>query len=367
MNSTSTQFVPSRRMGIYEPIHQMAMWGDFKGNNCLELDASPPLILEVDPKLDNQSEDTSHGTVGPSNKYDQEASKPGDKVLRRLAQNREAARKSRLRKKAYVQQLESSKLRLLQIEQELGRARQQGLYVGGAVDASPTGYAGSTHPGIVTFEMEYGHWVEEQDRQISDLRNALHSDMGDMELRIFVDGGMRHYFDLFTMKATAAKADVFYVMSGMWKTSAERFFFWIGGFRPSELLKVLLPHLEPLTEQQHLDVGNLTQSCQQAEDALSQGMEKLHQILGEAIAKQLGEENYLPQIGAAIDKLEALVRFVVQADHLRQQTLQQISRILTTRQAARGLLALGEYLQRLRALSSLWSSRPRESSQPLVH
>lgn len=86
--------------------------------------------------------------------------------------------------------------------------------------------------------MEYGHWVEEHDRQISDLRNALHTEIGELELRIFVDGGMRHYFDLFTMKATAAKADVFYLMSGMWKTSAERFFFWIGGFRPSELLKV---------------------------------------------------------------------------------------------------------------------------------
>lgn len=336
------------------------MWGDFKGNSCL--DASSPIILEVDPKLDNQSEDTSHGTVGPSNKYDQEDSKPTDKVMRRLAQNREAARKSRLRKKAYVQQLESSKLRLLQLEQELGRARKQGLYAGSALDASPLGYAGSINPGIATFEMEYGHWVEEHDRQISDLRNALHTEIGELELRIFVDGGMRHYFDLFAMKETAAKADVFYLMSGMWKTSAERFFFWIGGFRPSELLKVLLPHLEPLSEQQRLDLGNLAQSCQQAEDALSQGMEKLHQILGEAIAKQLGEGNYLAQIGAAIEKLEPLVRFVVQADYLRQETLQQISRILTTRQAARGLLALGEYFQRLRALSSLWSSRPRESS-----
>lgn len=338
----------------------MTMWGDFKGDSCL--DASSPIILEVDPKLDNQSEDTSHGTVGPSNKYDQEDIKPTDKVMRRLAQNREAARKSRLRKKAYVQQLESSKLRLIQLEQELGRARKQGLYAGSALDASPLGYAGSINPGIATFEMEYGHWVEEHDRQISDLRNALHTEIGELELRIFVDGGMRHYFDLFAMKKTAAKADVFYLMSGMWKTSAERFFFWIGGFRPSELLKVLLPHLEPLSEQQRLDLGNLAQSCQQAEDALSQGMEKLHQILGEAIAKQLGGGNYIPQIGAAIEKLEALVRFVGQADHLRQETLQQISRILTTRQAARGLLALGEYFQRLRALSSLWSSRPLESS-----
>ncbi|KAL0285849.1 UNVERIFIED_CONTAM: Transcription factor TGA1 [Sesamum angustifolium] len=358
MNSASTQFVPSRRMGIYEPIHQMPMWGDFKGNNLL--DTSSQMMLEIDAKLDNQSEDTSHGTVGPSNKYDQEASKPDDKVLRRLAQNREAARKSRLRKKAYVQQLENCKFRLIQLEEELRRARQQGLQVGG-IDTSQLGYSGSINPGIASFEMEYGHWVDEQNRQISDLRNALHSDIGDMELRIFVESGIRHYLDLFTMKATAARADVFYIMSGLWKTPAERFFLWIGGFRPSELLKVLLPHLEPLSEQQRLDVCNLTQSCQQAEDALSQGMEKLQYILAETIATaQLGERNYLPQIRGAIDKLEALVRFVVQADHLRQETLQQISRILTTRQAARGLLALGEYMKRLRALSSCWSSRPRE-------
>jgi transcription factor TGA len=47
----------------------------------------------------------------------------------------------------------------------------------------------------------------------------------------------------------------------------------------------------------------------------------------------------------------------VQADHLRQTTLQQMHKILTTRQAARGLLALGDYFQRLRALSHLWATR----------
>jgi transcription factor TGA len=52
----------------------------------------------------------------------------------------------------------------------------------------------------------------------------------------------------------------------------------------------------------------------------------------------------------------------MQADHLRQETLQNMHKILTTRQAARGLLALGDYFQRLRALSSLWAARPRESA-----
>lgn len=93
--------------------------------------------------------------------------------------------------------------------------------------------------GIAAFVLEYGNWVEEQNRQIFELRTAMNTHLSDVELRILVDGGMNHYFDLFRMKANAAKADVFYLMSGIWKTSAERFFMWIGGFRPSELLKVM--------------------------------------------------------------------------------------------------------------------------------
>ncbi|CAA0839180.1 Transcription factor TGA1 [Striga hermonthica] len=355
MNSTtSSQFVPSRRMGLYEPVHEMVIWGDFNHKNLL--DPSPFSMLEVDTNLDNQSEDTSHGTVGPSNRYDQETSKPDDKIRRRLAQNREAARKSRLRKKAYVQQLEKSKMRLIQVEQELQRARQQ---VKKIVFVPFWTYWSD----IAAFEREYAQWIEEQNRQISQLKNALQSETKDEELCRLVDSVMMHYTNLFAMKGKAAKADAFYIMSGLWKTSAERFFLWIGGFRPSELLKVIWPHLEPLQEPQCMEISNLRQSCQQAEDALSQGMEKLHRILTETIAEgSLVETNYLHQIGATIDKLEALVRFVVQADHLRQETLQQICRILSPQQAARGLLALGDYMQRLRALSSCWSSRTREQA-----
>ena len=54
------------------------------------------------------------------------------------------------------------------------------------------------------------------------------------------------------------------------------------------------------------------------------------------------------------------VLFQLQADNLRQQTLHQMRRILTTRQAARCFLSIGEYYSRLRALSNLWASRPLE-------
>ncbi|TYG46418.1 hypothetical protein ES288_D11G255200v1 [Gossypium darwinii] len=358
MNSPTPQFVPSR-LSIYEPIHQIGIWGEnFKRNG--NPNTSTSLIVEVDNKLENESETTSHEMLAPTNNYEQEASKPIDKIQRRLAQNREAARKSRLRKKAYVQQLENSRLKLIQLEQELQRVTQQGLYMGGVLEGSHIGFSGTVNSGIAAFEMEYGRWVDVQHRQICELRTALNAHISDIELRILVKSGMGHYFELFRMKSTVAKADVFYVISGVWKTSAERFFSWIGGFRPSELLK-----LDPLTEQQILEVCNLKQSCQQAEDALSQGMEKLQETVSSTVAGgPVAEDSYIPQVATAMEKLEALVSFVNQADHLRQETLQQMSRILTTRQAARGLLALGEYFHRLRALSTLWATRPPEPSLP---
>ncbi|KAK4797671.1 hypothetical protein SAY86_029997 [Trapa natans] len=207
--------------------------------------------------------------------------------------------------------------------------------------------------------MAYGNWVEEQNRQIGELRTALQAHISDAELRMLVENGMNHYSELFRMKATAAKADVFYVMSGMWRTSSERFFLWVGGFRPSKLLKVLDPQLDTLAEHQLLEIYNLRQSCQQAEDALSQGMGKLQETLSNTIAEgHLGEGSNSQQVETAMEKLEALVSFVNQADHIRKETLNQVPRILTIEQTARSMLALGEYFQRLRALSTIWSTRP---------
>jgi len=64
MNSTSTQFVTPGRMGIYDPMHQIGMWGEnFKSNgnpNTSTMfiagnpNASASMIIAPDTKLDNQ-------------------------------------------------------------------------------------------------------------------------------------------------------------------------------------------------------------------------------------------------------------------------------------------------------------------------
>ncbi|KAK5787148.1 hypothetical protein PVK06_041801 [Gossypium arboreum] len=331
-------------------------------------------MADGSPRTDTSTDDTEEknqrfgrgqtNAIVASDSSDRSKDKTDQKTLRRLAQNREAARKSRLRKKAYVQQLESSRLKLTQLEQELQRARQQGIFISSTGDQSHS----MSGNGALAFDVEYSRWLEEHNKHINELRAAVNSHAGDAELRTIVDSVTAHFDDIFRLKGIAAKADVFHILSGMWKTPAERCFLWIGGFRSSELLKLLASQLEPLTEQQFMGIQNLQQSSQQAEDALSQGMEALQQSLAETLANGSpapsgpsgNVANYMGQMAMAMGKLGTLEGFLRQADNLRQQTLQQMHRILTTRQSARALLAINDYFSRLRALSSLWLARPCE-------
>ncbi|XP_062224308.1 transcription factor TGA2.3-like isoform X3 [Phragmites australis] len=343
------------------PTRNIENWGESA------MADSPRTDTSTDPDTDERNQMFEQGLLaGPtaSDSSDKSRDKLDQKTLRRLAQNREAARKSRLRKKAYIQNLESSKLKLAQLEQELQRARQQGIFISTSVDQSQS----MSGNGALAFDMEYARWLEEHNKHINELRAAFNAHAGDNDLRIIVESIMVHYEEIFRLKGVAAKADVFHVLSGMWKTPAERCFMWLGGFRSSELLKLLAGQLEPLTDQQLVGISNLQQSSQQAEDALSQGMEALQQSLAETLASgSLGPAgssgnvaNYMGQMAMAMGKLGTLENFLRQADNLRLQTLQQMQRILTTRQSARALLAISDYFSRLRALSSLWLARPRE-------
>ncbi|KAL4294356.1 hypothetical protein AHAS_Ahas18G0219900 [Arachis hypogaea] len=68
-----------------------------------------------------------------------------------------------------------------------------------------------------------------------------------------------------------------------------------------------------MTEQQRSDISNLGKSCQQAEDALSQGMDKLQQMVLESVAAgQLEEQTNTPNMSTAMERLAGLVSFVNQ-------------------------------------------------------
>ncbi|PKA51066.1 hypothetical protein AXF42_Ash010506 [Apostasia shenzhenica] len=212
--------------------------------------------------------------------------------------------------------------------------------------------------------MEYARWLEEHHRLMAELRAAMQEHaLPENELRMFAGSCLAHYDTMMNLKSLALKNDVFHIVSGMWMTPAERCFLWIGGFRPSDLIKVIWSHVEPLTEHQLLLMSNLQHSAQETQEALSQGLESLNQSLSDTISSDTfgshsDTNSYMSQMVVAMNKLSALEGFVRQAERLRQQVLHRLCEILSARQAGRCFLAIADYFQRLRTLSSLWLSRP---------
>ena len=97
---------------------------------------------------------------------------------------------------------------------------------------------GDIYTGAAIFDVEYGRWLEEDQRHVEELRQSLEAAVSDNELRVMVESYLKHYDEIFELKGVAAKSDVFHVMNGMWTTPAERCFLWISGFRPSDLIGV---------------------------------------------------------------------------------------------------------------------------------
>jgi transcription factor TGA len=82
---------------------------------------------------------------------------------------------------------------------------------------------------------------------------------------------------------------------------------------------MLLSHVEPLTEQQIVDVYGLQQSALETEEALSQGLDALYQsladtVVSDALSCPSNVANYMGQMVIAINKLSTLEGFVRQVN-----------------------------------------------------
>ncbi|CAM0946327.1 unnamed protein product [Alopecurus aequalis] len=361
---------PSRPMHVVEHSPNAATPGSNSG--CSKQQRAPskqPAMLA--PAPDGKAS-VKRERGGTSTSEHEGPRTPDAKTLRRLAQNREAARKSRLRKKAYIQNLETSRVRLSQMEQEMQRCSNQGAILGGGA-----GIGGLSPAEAAWFDGEYARWVDEHDRMMRHLRAAVEEQdaatmASDVErlLRQLVDAAAAHHVVLAEMKATLARADVFHIISGTWLPAAERCFLWIGGSRPSDFIKVVARHVEPLTEQQVAGVCDVQRWSREREEALDQDLQATYRSLSDTVCSDAllspypDMTAYMAHMSLAITNLSSLEAFVRQADALRLQVLHRLPQILTARQSARCFLAIADYSQRLRALSSLWLARPRHQDQP---
>ncbi|GJN14548.1 hypothetical protein PR202_gb01389 [Eleusine coracana subsp. coracana] len=183
-----------------------------------------------------------------------------------------------------------------------------------ATQTTLTGTSECVITGAIMFDMEYARWLDDESKHLTELQDALQAQLIDANLGTIVEDCMRHYDELLHLRAVLARSDVFHLMTGMWATSTERCFLWMGGFRPSEILKMLIPQLDPLTDQQLLGMCNLRHSSEQAEEALVQGLQQLHQSLADAVGAGplndvAGVANYTGLMALALDRLDSLESF----------------------------------------------------------
>ncbi|KAL8155745.1 hypothetical protein AgCh_000956 [Apium graveolens] len=159
----------------------------------------------------------------------------------------------------------------------------------------------------VVFDMEYVRWLEEQQRLMFEQRAAIQEHLGDNELQIYVENFLSYFNEIMNLKCIIAKTDVFHLISGTWKTLAERCFMWIAGFRPYDIIKMM-------------GIYGLTQSTMEADEALSQGLDALNQSISDVMDSNLltcpaNMSNYRGQIGLTMGKLSTLEGFVRQSNN----------------------------------------------------
>lgn len=79
-----------------------------------------------------------------------------------------------------------------------------------------------------------------------------------------------------------------------------------------------MPSFEPLMDTQLVDLSKLRHTCRQAEDALTQGIDKLQQTLAQSVALNLSEGgNYNTYMSSTIKELGALENFLNQVNITR--------------------------------------------------
>ncbi|XP_071740028.1 TGACG-sequence-specific DNA-binding protein TGA-2.1-like [Rutidosis leptorrhynchoides] len=137
---------------------------------------------------------------------------------------------------------------------------------------------------------------------------------------------------------------------------------WLGGFRPSDIVNLLVVHLE-LTSEQKKHFISLKTSTLNQETNLSMRVTEIQSSLSKVFIResfvQTGDESYYnkytSQMHFSIRKLHVMEDIMLQS----QRLLDEIYRCLITKQFAMPLLAFNDYLNRITALSFLWISRQK--------
>ncbi|BDA44423.1 probable transcription factor TGAL7 [Coccomyxa sp. Obi] len=336
-----------------------------------------------------------------------------DKVKRRLAQNREAARKSRQRRKAYVQNLEEEVRQLRQSKSlpaqalaaqssslgatgslggaatalglgpdatSLFSAMMQRLPPGSLPDSSglmgslrssnrPSFLASGAGAGDALAQQNhevlqaFDKWRAEHVATVLGVRQAVNEGANDATLRPLIEEARSQLWTLFAMKkAVVCSESVLLIMNLEHLLPPERLYAWLGGLRASNACNGLLTKLADmgLGTQQRMKLEALRESLLQQENSLGRGYSEVLTELGARAAQQpvlLPGQHADKRVWNSPDilgKLDAMRMTLLRGDNVWEQFLEQTEGFLSLRQYAVAVTALMETSLQLQNLHLPW-------------
>ncbi|XP_071726259.1 transcription factor TGA2.3-like [Rutidosis leptorrhynchoides] len=173
-----------------------------------------------------------------------------------------------------------------------------------------------------------------------------------------------HYNKLFQMKREAAQIDIFNIIHGCWMPHTARCIMWMGGFRPSDVIELIMNHVEMLNGQKS-KFDNLKEQFLNEEGEISKEFEDLQRNIATSLTGQdfvnKGDEcamtNFASHMSSLTGKFTIFLDLMEKGDRLREKTLKEIRSILKEKQQAASMLTLSDYFNRLVALTNLWETR----------
>ncbi|XP_009339278.2 protein ZW2 [Pyrus x bretschneideri] len=216
----------------------------------------------------------------------------------------------------------------------------------------------AAHPGRERFVTFLGGWLDRQQTFLDQLLNLVESpdyENKDARERILIEQVLSHYQQYFAEKARTAEEDAFVLFSPPWLSSFERSLLWLGGFKPSMVLRMVDSSVEDLTAEQVREMDAVKGETRRAERDLSETMARIQESVAAppilALARRVGRpmEGEISSLDMAMEMLKtAMLGVFESADGLRGSTVRKVVEVLSPEQTVKVLAAVAQFQLRIR-------------------
>ncbi|XP_071688315.1 TGACG-sequence-specific DNA-binding protein TGA-2.1-like [Rutidosis leptorrhynchoides] len=258
-----------------------------------------------------------------------------DKKEKKKVLNREAVKRCRSNQQTYMRNLE---LKVTELNKEIQLKNEQ-------LKEIKCYHMFIAYP--INFNKQFNDWFTEPRQRIMQLRRRLIGEFIEADIFSIVDNTLSHFYTIFNIKKNASKNHVFTIIYGSWMTPAQRCTMWIGGIRPTDMLKLIKNHIELFGT---IEMESLSTNISKQQNELTSKQDFVNK------GDEAAMTNYLSSMSSLVEKLTIMHDFMSEADVLRHKTLSSIHKILKTRQRVLALFTIHDHIKRLTTLSDMFES-----------